>query len=315
MTIQKSEHLNELFAALSKLQGKIEKAKKDQAGYKNNYKFADLSQYIDLSQDLLAENGLVVLQLPTCMEIIEITKEVVDDKTRIHSFHTVKIPKQTIITWIGHESGQFISGAMDILVEKLAGMSWGQSTGSAITYGRRYSRAGALGMTQEDDDNQKQPEVKKQSGRTNSKNEPQPKIDINMAQNLAQLLQGDAERLEKTLQWAKASKIEELTVSQYETVLRRIEEDSKAKVEKTEQPATGLIRTILDTSQLIAEHQVNFIKRLVTPERLLKVLQDYKLTRLEEMTIKDFNLLTDALRIEAHPPTSQPKPVEQEQAA
>lgn len=198
---------------------------------------------------------------------------------------------------------------MDILVEKLAGMSWGQSTGSAITYGRRYSRAGALGMTQEDDDNQKQQEVKKTSGRTNSKNEPQPKIEPNMAHNLAQLLQGDTERLRKTLEWAKVSKIEELTVSQYETVIRRIEEDSKAKVEKPSQPSTEIIRTVLDTSQLIAEHQVNFIKRLVTPERLLKVLQDYKLTRLEEMTIKDFNGLTDALRVEALPDTYQPKQV------
>lgn len=98
MTIQRSEQLNELFAALSKLQGKIEKAKKDQSGYKNNYKFADLSQYIDLSQDLLAENGLVVLQLPTSMEIIELTKEVFDDKTKSYSLQTVKIPKQTIIT-------------------------------------------------------------------------------------------------------------------------------------------------------------------------------------------------------------------------
>jgi hypothetical protein len=372
MTIQKSEHLNELFAALSKLQGKIEKAKKDQSGYENKYKFADLSQYIDLSQDLLAEHGLLVMQLPDSLEIVEITKEiktteiveitkeiktteiveitkeVFNDLTNTMEFHLVKVaqpkiefrqvkvaqpkiefvnfklPKQTINTWIGHESGQFISGPMDIIVEKIAGMSWGQSTGSAITYGRRYSRAGALGMTQEDDDNQNkegernknQSEVKKISGKPNPKNEPQkkinhiaPKVDPIMAQNLAQLLQGEPERLRKTLEWANASKIEELTVSQYETVIRRIEEDTKAKVEKAEQPAKEIIRTVLDTSQLIADHQVNFIKRLVTPERLLKVLQDYKLTRLEEMTIKDFNALTDALRIEATPATYQPKPV------
>ena len=98
MTIQKSEEINHLLSAISKLQGKIEKAKKDQSGYKNNYKFADLSQYIDLCQDLLAEHGLCVLQIPESMEIVEITKEIYETESKKYNFHNIMVPKQKITT-------------------------------------------------------------------------------------------------------------------------------------------------------------------------------------------------------------------------
>jgi|SRR5882672_783152 len=301
MSIQRSDELNELFSALSKLQGKIEKAKKDQSGYKNNYKFADLSQYIDLSQDLLAEHGLVVLQLPTSMEIVEISKEVYDEKTKTYNINSYKMPKQTIITWIGHESGQFISGAMDILVEKLAGMSWGQSTGSAITYGRRYSRAGALGMSQEDDDNQNKKNVGKSNSKETINNNTTPqKINGDMSANLTKLFKGDQERIKKTLEWAKVNKIDDLSIGQYEILIKRLEQEAKEN-------DVGIIQeSIAKSDILVTEFQVNFIKRLVTPERLLEILQKYKLTRLEEMKISEYNTLNDDLRLEASPTYKKP---------
>lgn len=145
MTIQKSDELNELFSALSKIQGNLDHAKKDKSGYKNRYKYTDLTQYIDVSKELLEENGICVLQMPGSIEIIDITED---------SNNLVRVPKQKITTFIGHSSGQFISETMEIIIEKIAGNSWGQSTGSAISYSRKYSLAGGLGMTQEDDDNQ-----------------------------------------------------------------------------------------------------------------------------------------------------------------
>lgn len=154
MTIQTSDKLNELFSALSKLQGKIEHAKKDKSGYKDRYKYADLTQYIEVSKEILEENNLCVSQIPGTIEIVEVTKEVRDEKTKAMSFHTVRIPKQKVTTYIGHSSGQFISSTMEILVEKIEGNTWGQSTGSAISYSRKYSLAGGLGMSQEDNDNQ-----------------------------------------------------------------------------------------------------------------------------------------------------------------
>ncbi len=154
MTIQKSDELNELFSALSKLQGKIEPTKKDKSGYLNRYKYVELSQYIEVSKDLLEENGLCVLQFPGTIEIVEITREIEDKKNISVIINTIKIPKQKITTFIGHSSGQFISETTEILVEKMAGNSWGQATGSAISFSRRYAYAGGLCMTQEDDDNQ-----------------------------------------------------------------------------------------------------------------------------------------------------------------
>lgn len=154
MTIQRSDQLNELFSALSKLQGKLDHAKKDKAGYNNRYKYADLPQYIEISKELLAEHGLCILQIPETIEIIEITRELEDKKNNSVSFHTIKIPKQKVTTYIGHSSGQFISGTMEIIVERVTGNSWGQSTGSAISFSRKYAFAGTLCMSQEDDDNQ-----------------------------------------------------------------------------------------------------------------------------------------------------------------
>ena len=52
---------------------------------------------------------------------------------------------------------------------------------------------------------------------------------------------------------------------------------------------------------LISEEQANFIKRLVAPERLIKILRDHKLTRMEEMNVNDYHTLKDHLRLETLP--------------
>lgn len=303
MAIEKSKDLNELFGALSKLQGKIEKAKKDQAGYKNNYKFAELSQYIDLSQDLLAEFGLCVLQIPGPMEIIQITREIntteiVETTKEVYNpvtktsdfhlvkssqpkieFHTVKIPKQRVTTMIAHESGQFINGSMDIILEKLAGMSWGQSTGSAITYARKYSRAGSLGMSQEDDDNQNNRQKSQPQNKPVAANNKPLLINSQMAKNLAGILSQDPERLNKILEHYRIKRIEDLSIEQYEVVMNRVKEVAHVET--------------------ISEHQANFMKRLLTPEKLLDVMKEYKITRLEEMNVQDYNKLNDKLRLQS----------------
>lgn len=276
MTIKHSEELNHLFSALSKFQGRVEQAKKDQSGYKNNYKFADLSQYFDLSQNLLAEHELCVLQMPGSMEIVEITKEIYDATTKTYDYPIIKVPKQNITTWIGHSSGQFISAPMEILVEKLAGMSWGQSTGSAITYGRRYSRAGSIGMTEEDNDNQN-----KNTNYINNRppSIPTPKVTNLMIDDLRNILMEDPARLEKILQYYKVKIINDLTVDQYEFIVKKIKYD----LQKSD-----------DT--LISTQQANFIKTLVTSEELVQILKDHKLTRLEEMNTYYFNILNEQLK-------------------
>jgi hypothetical protein len=128
--MDKSEKLNEIFAALSKFQGELCNASKSKAGH--NYKYADLSACINACKDLLAENGLAVSQM------LGGSSE-----------------GQTLTTILTHSSGQYIS---DCCVLPTAVLSGGggknpvQCLGSSITYMRRYSYCAITGLTQEDED-------------------------------------------------------------------------------------------------------------------------------------------------------------------
>lgn len=53
-----------------------------------------------------------------------------------------------------------------------------------------------------------------------------------------------------------------------------------------------------EDKNLISEKQADFIKRIVTKDRLNKILSDYNLTRLEDMSVKDYNIEYDKLRLE-----------------
>jgi hypothetical protein len=289
MTIQRSDQLNELFSALSKVQGKLETAKKDKSGYNDNYMYADLTQYIELSKELLAKHGLCILQIPESIEIVEVTKEIYDKKNQSYVFQKIMMPKQKITTWIGHESGQFISGSMEILVEKMAANSWGQSTGVAVSFARRYALAGSLGMSQEDNDNQlPKKEIEKSYAQVNkAPSVDYERIDSDKVNYLTSLLKDDSERLKKILVWAKVQKIEDLSIIAYTTAVNRLIAEQKG----VQVPSNN------DTN-LISDSQVAFIKRLVTTERLNKILQDYNLNKLEEMNMTDYHKEYDKLRLE-----------------
>jgi hypothetical protein len=278
MTIQKSQGLGELFGALSKLQGRIENAKKDKSGFNNRYRYADLNQYLELSKDLLAEYGLSVVQIPGGIEIIEVTNE---------SNEKQLVPKQKLTTCIGHESGQFISGTMEMIVEKLKSNSWGQSTGSALSYMRRYAIAATLGMSQEDNDNMLS---KKEGEKSHSSS---PKLDKNRVDYLKELLKDEPERLEKILIWAsqkqnqKLRSIEDMSIEIYTATINILLEE-KIRNESASKK---------DTSR-IDDKQVEFIKRIATTDRLNKILADYNLNKLEDMSIEDYNIEYDKLRLE-----------------
>lgn len=280
MSIKHSEQLDELFLAISKVQGSIQNAKRNVSGYNNNYKYAELEQYIELSKELLEENGLCVLQIPESMEIVEVTKEMYDKKTQTSFLQQLMLPKQSLTTWIGHKSGQFISGNMEMLVEKTTMNSWGQCTGVAISFMRRYALAGMLGMTQEDDDNQ----LSKQDVEKSYVKEKAPqliedkRISEDQANNLCSMLASDPERLKKILAWANVKNIEEISISYYTKAMEILaEEQNKRKTEN-----------VLETN-LISEIQIGFIKKLVNQERLNKILKKYNLNKLEEMNVEDYH--------------------------
>ncbi len=120
-----SENINEIMTALSKAQGKIQPASKDKSNPFFKSKYADLSSVWEACRDSLSENGLAVVQ-------------------------TIQQKQEglTLITTLGHSSGQWIKSEMPIIVSK----NDPQSLGSAITYYRRYSLSAIVGVAPNDDD-------------------------------------------------------------------------------------------------------------------------------------------------------------------
>ena len=124
--MEKSESIAKLATALSIVQGKLTHAKKDSANPFFKSKYADLESVWDACRDLLATNGISIMQFPGefvngCMSLT------------------------TIIT---HSSGEYISKEMSVPVTKPDA----QGAGSCLTYMRRYALAAVVGVVQADDD-------------------------------------------------------------------------------------------------------------------------------------------------------------------
>lgn len=210
MIIEKSEQVGELFKALSKAQKEIENPIKDKSGYNDRYKYAKLEQYIELSKDVLEKYGLSIIQFPGEINLIDVS--IVDDKG---NKHVESLPKQKIMTMIVHESGQYIGSAMDIIVEKTKQNSWGQSSGVAISFARRYSWAGSLGMAAEDDDNQlPQKKKEKEQERLNA---PSRQLLVNEEQvkDLRALINADVPTINYIKNTYKIQRLEDLSVDKY----------------------------------------------------------------------------------------------------
>lgn len=124
--MQKSDAVNDLFAALSKAQGEFTSVKFDKANpFFNNSKYASLSATQEMFRPILSKNNLALIQ--------SITIEGEDYFL------------ETILT---HGSGQFLSDKIKLLLDKKSM----QGLGSAITYAKRYSAQAILGICGDDDD-------------------------------------------------------------------------------------------------------------------------------------------------------------------
>ena len=121
----KSDSIAKLAEALSKVQGQLKAAKKDSINPFFHSKYADLDSVWEACRNPLAEQGLAVSQL-------------------------LDMAEQGVIieTMLMHTSGEWLGGRLHLVPLKTDP----QSIGSAISYGRRYSLAAILGITQEDDD-------------------------------------------------------------------------------------------------------------------------------------------------------------------
>lgn len=132
--MNKSESIKELATALSKAQSSVQDARKDKAG--QGYKYADLSQILQIIRPVLGQHGLSVVQFPMEAE-------------------PGRLAVETVIT---HESGEFMANSYSMEIEQIiskagkAVTSKAQASGSIITYMRRYALAAVMGITQEDND-------------------------------------------------------------------------------------------------------------------------------------------------------------------
>jgi len=119
--MEKSESIGNLSLALSKVQSKLRPAKENAKNpfFKSNY--ADLGSVWDSVRNLLAENELSIIQMPT----------------DVGGLTTILI----------HSSGEYLSSTMYIPSKEDA-----HGVGSAISYARRYALASFIGVVTGDDD-------------------------------------------------------------------------------------------------------------------------------------------------------------------
>lgn len=124
--MQKSESIGNLAKSLALVQASLVPAKRDSVNpfFKSNY--ADLSAVWDSCRELLAKNGLSVIQGnsvgPNNIIIVE--------------------------TILVHDSGQWIQSELCLPLPK----NDPQGVGSAMTYGRRYGLAAIVGIVADPDD-------------------------------------------------------------------------------------------------------------------------------------------------------------------
>ena len=150
--MNKSETIGNLAKSLCAVQSKLQPAIKDSNNPFFKSKYADLNSVWDSCRELLTENGLAVSQLNEVSENGVIVETV-----------------------LMHESGEWISGQIFLPLAKHDP----QGVGSAITYGRRYGLAAALGIVADIDDDGNAASQPKQQQRTQQPPQQKPPIDLN----------------------------------------------------------------------------------------------------------------------------------------
>ena len=125
--VDRSEQIDALAPALVKALGEMHDLPKTQTASvgKYAYSYATLADALQMARPIFAKNGLAITQ----------TVATADNEV-------------AIFTTVLHTSGQFVTSTpLTMPVGKTA-----QETGSAATYGKRYSLMAVLGLATEDDD-------------------------------------------------------------------------------------------------------------------------------------------------------------------
>ncbi len=119
----KSPEIGQLIKALVKVQAALEPSKKGSVNPYLDSNYSNLRECWDAAKGPLTENGLAVIQ----------------------TFGGTA-DQPSVITLLGHESGQWVEGEMRLNPDRKGC----QGAGAAGTYGRRYGFCAAIGLYQED---------------------------------------------------------------------------------------------------------------------------------------------------------------------
>ena len=265
--INKSENINDLATSLSLLQGEIEdipktKEVKNKEG-KTQYKHAELSGVLEIARPLLKKYGLSVTQLPR-----GVTK--VQEKSHIMT--------SILDTVLLHTSGQWISSTLEMTVdmEKFY-MNDPQKVGTLITYARRYALAAILGISQVDDEQ----ETLEQKSVNNSHPKNIKKATKEQIGQIKEFLRETPQRIQALLDGYKISQLEDLSEHGAISAINRLELEQKEK-----------------NKNFVTNDQIEIIRKLVTPERLIQIMENNNLTKMEDMTVEDYYKEYDKLRLE-----------------
>ena len=183
-----SEGRSDLFAAISGAQAEFSTVVKNATNPHFKSKFAPLDTIIEMIRPILPKHGLAVMQFTDIAE--------------------AGIVVETVIT---HSSGQYISGALAMPVVKQDP----QGYGSALTYGRRYALAAALGIVSDEDVDGNGTE-KTKGGETQPPQQAK-KISIDQAIVLRDLLNQGQQFTEKIFcAQAKIPRLEDLAADRYD---------------------------------------------------------------------------------------------------
>lgn len=128
-----SENVNELFTALSKAQGEMTVAVKNNTNPHFKSRFADLQSYFSACREPLSKYGLALIQT---IDEIE--------------------GRSYLMTTLAHSSGQWIKSKMPINPTK----NDMQGFGSALSYAKRYSLGAIIGLASGDEDDDAQEAVR-----------------------------------------------------------------------------------------------------------------------------------------------------------
>jgi hypothetical protein len=200
--MQKSEDIKEIHKALAEVLLEIVNPPKGAKNpfYKSSY--ADLPSVLNIARTILPKYGLSFSQLI----------DVVDGKNYL-------------ITWLFHESGQWLKSTAPIITKD---DNDPQKVGSAITYMRRYSLQAMLGIVGDDDDD----DGNKATRSSKQENKSPEFLNKDQVDAIEEMLKKFPEKREGILKWADASSIDKITKDKFRTVLHtleRYEEEIDAK--------------------------------------------------------------------------------------